>query len=540
MPEEANLTIPGLLARTVEQHHDEPALGSIRDGQLHWRTWREVWDDAQTVAATLRVGGLQPGDRVAQVSENRPEWIITDLALHLAGAVHVPIHVTLSGPQIADQIADFGARLVFVSSEALLAKFADLLDDQLRIVVHDAVAKPPAELASLSAPSPQSLAPNDLATILYTSGTTGRPRGVMLSQGNLSANAAALVEAHAGCSDETRLCILPLSHIYARTCDLYTWVYRGSQLVLAEGRDTLPRDCQLARPTSLSAVPYVYQQIADRVRAASVEDESAVLQGLFGGQMRRLSCGGAALAPDIEAWYADRGMPILCGYGLSEASPVVTTSTLAAHRLHCVGQPLPGVELRMADDGEVLVRSPGVMLGYWQDPAATAEAIRDGWLHTGDLGQLDADGYLEISGRKKELIVLSNGKNISPARVENLLTGSPHIEQAAVFGDGQTALVALIVPATAGLPQEDYAREIDARLASCAREEQIGQFAILDRPFSSELGELTSKMSLCRDQIAHNFADQLAALGAAGSRPIARRPAASGDAEPRQMAVESP
>jgi len=430
--------------------------------------------------------------------------------------------------------------MVFVSSESLLAKFADLLDEEMAIRIHDdeLLAGPPRVPIAGERGSPATA--DDLATILYTSGTTARPRGVMLSQGNLAANAAALVEAHAGHSDPTRLCILPLTHIYARTCDLYTWVCRGSQLVLAERRDTLPRDCQLVRPTSLNAVPYVYQRIADRVRAAGLDDEAAVLRGVFGGQMHRLMCGGAALAPDAEAWYANRGLPVLCGYGLSEASPVVSSSTLAAHRLYSVGRPLPGVEVRIAEDGEVLVRSTGVMLGYWQDPAATAEAIRGGWLHTGDLGELDDDGYLAISGRKKELIVLSTGKNVSPTRVENLLTASPHIEQAAVFGDGRAGLVALIVPAAGGFAREVYAEEITACLVSCAAEERIRRFAILDRPFSSELGELTPKLSLCRDVIAHNFADQLAALGASGSRPDARRPAASEDAPPRQMAVESP
>ena len=248
---------------------------------------------------TIASAGIEPGDRVAQVSENRYEWVITDLALHLAGAVHVPIHVTLSGEQIAQQIADSGARLVFVSSEELLGKFAGLLEGKLQIIVHDAEAKPQAgdranSTISAPAPSPQSPAPASLATILYTSGTTGRPRGVMLSQRNLAANAVALVEAHAGDPELTRLCILPLSHIYARMCDLYTWIYRGGQLVLGERRDTLPRDCQLARPTSLNAVPYVFQRIADGLRAAGLEDERAALQGFFGGRMLRLMCGGAA------------------------------------------------------------------------------------------------------------------------------------------------------------------------------------------------------------------------------------------------------
>jgi long-chain acyl-CoA synthetase len=523
-------TIPAFLAKTVADRADELALGTIRDGQLRWRTWREVWSDAQALTAVLGAAGIEPGERVAQVSENRYEWIVTDLALHLAGAVHVPIHVTLSGQQIAEQIADCGARLVFVSSEELLARFVGRLEAKTQAWIHDELAmaaKPQADgvtSAEFSLFTPRSsllASPDDLATILYTSGTTGRPRGVMLSQRNLATNAAAAADLHGAATEQIRLNILPLCHIYARTCDLYTWVYRGSRLVLAESRATLLRDCRLALPTALSAVPYVYQRIADGVRASGTVDQAAALRAAFGGRMERLTCGGAALAPEYETWYAERGLPVTCGYGLSEASPVVTMSTLTAHRAGCVGRPLPGVDLRLAEDGEILVRSPGVMLGYWQDDAATAEAIRNGWLHTGDLGELVADGYLKIIGRKKEMIVLSTGKKVSPTRVENLLTASPLVEQAAVFGEGRPGLVALIVSNATACGSastkttnlgDQLAAEISRCLAAVAREEQVRAFAIIDRPFSIERGELTPKLSLCRAVIAANFADELTKL----------------------------
>ena len=552
MNPESDATIPAFLAKTVANRANEPALGTIRDGQLRWRTWREVWSDAQSLVATLQATGIEPGDRVAQVSENRYEWIITDLALHLAGAVHVPIHVTLSGQQIAEQIADCGARLVFVSSEELLARFAEMLEAKTQAWVHDEWsigAKPQVAIetqfdSSLPAPRSSLLAsPDALATILYTSGTTGRPRGVMLSQRNLATNAAAAADLHGAATEQIRLNILPLCHIYARTCDLYTWVYRGSRLVLAENRATLLRDCQLARPTALSAVPYLYQRIADANRSSGSADEASALQAAFGGRMERLTCGGAALAPEYETWYAERGLPVTCGYGLTEASPVVTMSTLTAHRPGCVGRPLPGVEVRLADDGEILVRSPGVMLGYWQDAAATAEAIRNGWLHTGDLGELDSDGYLRIIGRKKEMIVLSTGKKVSPTRVENLLTASPLVEQAAVFGEGQPGLVALIVPnATAcGLASTDSTNlrgqitaEIKRYLSAAAHEEQVRNFVIVNRPFSIERGELTPKLSLRREVIAANFAEELARITQSGSpkgKPNSERSGVSARAE---------
>ncbi len=491
---------------------------------MHWLTWQQVEAQATQLAAALRAAGISPGDRVAQVSENRYEWIITDLALHLVGAVHVPIHVTLSGEQIAEQIVDCGARLMFVSNRDLLEKFEELLPAGKVIFVHDEQNDrqwgPPLGKPPLSPDPPSAkLQPHSLATILYTSGTTGRSRGVMLSHGNLASNAAATADAFGDDHPELRLCVLPLSHIYARTCDLYTWLYRGSQLVLAESRETLARDLQLVRPTALNAVPYIYQRVADRVRT-SEGDPAQVLRDFFGGRIEQLNCGGAPLAPETEAWYAQQGLPILLGYGLTETSPVVAASTPKSNRAGAVGRLLRDVEVRIAADGEILVRGPNVMLGYWHDDAATAAAIQDGWFHTGDLGELDADGFLFIRGRKKELIVLSTGKKVAPTRVELLLTASPLIEQAAVFGDDQCGLIALIVPAACGLANspdngalnEKFAVEINRCLASAAHEEQIHRFALLDRPFSIERGEMTGKLSLCRAVIARNFAAELSKL----------------------------
>lgn len=481
---------------------------------MNWWTWREVANAAAQVAVEVERAGVKPGDRVAQVSENRHEWIITDLALHLVGAVHVPMHVTLAGEQIAAQIDDCDAKLVFASSMELYAKFASLLSDKVSIRLHDAPVHHTTAPPEASSPAPRILHPDpsSLATILYTSGTTGRPRGVMLSHSNLATNASATADAFGGGPEQTRLCVLPLSHIYARTCDLYTWVYRGSRLVFAESREMLARDLQLARPTALNAVPYLYQKIAEKLRALPNDKQSAALRHYFGGQIETLSCGGAALAPDVERWFSDLGLPILCGYGLTESSPVISASTPTRHRIGSVGPPLPNVEVRIAADGEILARGPSIMIGYANDAAASNEIIRDGWLHTGDLGELDADRFLFIRGRKKELIVLSTGKKVLPTRVETLLAASPHIEQAAVYGDGRCALVALIVPAAGGLAHETCAREIGRLLASAAREEQVRNFAILDRPFSIERGELTPKLSLCRTVIARNFAAELESI----------------------------
>lgn len=547
-------TISDAFRATVARRGGESALGYIRGGELRWLTWEELLETSSRLAAALRAAGIEPGDRVAQVSENRYEWIVTDLALHLAGAVHVPIHVTLSGEQIAEQIIDSESRFVFVSSRALLATFADRLPDGIPIQVHEEQPpdrQPPALPAVLIKQPANEIEPpaepgadgrleqhcdrasardrtsanqkspaESLATILYTSGTTGRPRGVMLTHGNLASNAAAVVEAFDR-EDETRLCVLPLSHIYARTCDLYTWVFRGSRLVLAESRDTLARDLQLARPTALNSVPFLYQRVADRIREAG-GDERKNLRDYFGGRVDMLNSGGAPLSPEVEAWYADHGMPVLVGYGLTETSPVVSISTTDAHRAGSVGRVLPGVDVRIAEDGEILVRGPNVMAGLWRNPEATAEMIVDGWFHTGDLGSLDDDGFLFIRGRKKELIVLSTGKKVVPTRVELLLAASPLIEQAAVFGDGQCGLVALIVPAANGSPvssecaekRAQYEVEIKRCLMNAAHEEQVHRFHLVDRPFSIERGEMTGKLSLCRAAITRNFAAELERLAA--------------------------
>jgi long-chain acyl-CoA synthetase len=421
----------------------------------------------------------------------------------------------------------------------LFAKFEDLIDSRLGVLSHDewptAATEPVAGSAKTQAMIRDCQAEtsgDDLATILFTSGTTGRPRGVMLSQRNLAVNSAVTAETIGGDIEQTRLNVLPLSHIFARTCDLYTWLYRGTHLVLAESRETLFRDLAMVRPDGLSAVPYLYQRAADIVRekvresGGSTTDEALGIKTLFGGRMERLTSGGAPLSPETEAWYRERGLPILAGYGLTESSPVISMSTQTVNRFSSSGRPLAGVEVRIAEDGEILNRGPNTMMGYWNDPAATAAAIRDGWLHTGDLGEMDADGFLYVRGRKKELIVLATGKKVVPTRVEGLLTASPLIEQAVVFGEGQCGIVALVVPAACGLAdgiaskatRERYAAEINRCLKSAAHEEQIRHFAILDRPFSIERGEMTPKLSLCREIIARNYADQIAALQQTNSR----------------------
>lgn len=549
-------TVPELLQASAARTPNEQALGVIRDGRLAWRTWADIERDATRMAVSLRQAGLQPGDRAAQISANSYGWIIADLAMHLAGVVHVPIHTTLSIPQIAEQVEHCEAKLVVVDSRQHADDLAGQAGIRTPITTHAELLTPVSEFHGL--PADSTCQPDSLATILYTSGTTGEPRGVMLSQRNLVANAIATTEAIATKADDLRVGFLPLSHIFARTCDFYCWLFRGSRLVLAENRDTILRDCQLARPTVLNGVPYFFQKVAQQLQQADKTHLPGKLLELFGGRLEQCFCGGAGAAPDVEGLFADQGLPLLGGYGLTEASPVVTVTTTATYRPGRVGRALSNLEVRLAPEcsapeeesgpapnatvanadaktgavrGEVLVRGPSVMLGYWRNQQATRDAIRDGWLHTGDLGEFDSDGSLKLVGRKKEILVLSTGKNVSPALVEQLLVGSPLVDQACVVGDGRKHLAALVVPNPEALRQEIgrlrlsalpwcqtlvhprilelFRQQIDHQLANAGRQQQIGAFVLLDRPFSVEMGELTPKLSLRRDRIASNFATEI-------------------------------
>ncbi|WP_197525494.1 AMP-dependent synthetase/ligase [Pseudobythopirellula maris] len=460
-------TINAALAANVAQQPDKPALGTIWDGVLVWVTWEQLHGQVQKRVAELGEQGFSGGDAVEENRSNEFDWIVHTLAVMRIGATLVP--------------PGFDGRL-------------------------------PGE------PPP--------ATVVTTSGTGAEPRRVMLSHENLLANARALSEASGGSGDELRLTFLPFHHLYARTGDLHIWLLRGSRLVLAESRETVFRDCQIVHPTVVNGVPYFFQKAIDLADAQGLS-----LRELFGGEIKRCYCGGAALAPAVERRFFDEGVPLYTGYGLTEASPVVTVNTPDTHKLGTVGKPLPGVEVRTADDGEVLVRGPNVMLGYWNNPEPTAEVLKDGWLHTGDLGSLDEEGFLTITGRKKELVVLSTGKNVAPSRVEAMLAASPWIEQACVIGDGEKGLRALVVPSRDRLRalikrerlwvwskrravshprvREVFREAIDGALTGAAREEQVHDFFVLPRGFSQELGEMTAKLSLRREVIRANFARQI-------------------------------
>ncbi len=539
-------SVVGLLATRLAESADRTAIWT-KSGEWRSRSWHAVGQDVSRMASWLISRGIERGDCVAQLSENRYEWLIADLAMHVVGAVHVPIHAPLTGEQAAFQIRDSGTKLVLVSTAEQLEKLvaqSEYLPHALQCFSYEkcdqAIGAQPCKQVLAELPAYDEGAANallaaavaetngdTLATILYTSGTTGEPKGVMLSNRNLVSNTLAATEPFAQGPEDLRLAFLPLSHIFARTCDLYTWLASGSQLALAQARETVIADCADMRPTLMNGVPYFFEKVVNALAAVDFTTSPNALRDLLGGRIRCCCSGGAALPTHVFDFFTKHGVPLLQGYGLTESSPVITLSSEQSVRRGAVGRAIPDVEVRIADDGEILTRGPHVMMGYFKNQVATDEVIRDGWLHTGDIGHLDEAGFLFITGRKKELIVTSGGKNIAPVYLESLLTRDPLIAQAVVIGDDRKYLVALLVPEFAGLEAEmatrgielsdsvnnlqhdDVVKLFEDRIASClasvSHYEQVRKFTLLDRGFTVESGELTPKLTLRRKSIQANF-----------------------------------
>ncbi len=546
MRETAHPTLLSLLADCVARKSDTPAIHFKVDGQFHTKTWGQLAHDVGRTAAVLVSLDVQPGDAVVQVAENRYEWIVSDLAIQFAQAVHVPVHAPLTPPQISCQINHCHGQVVIVSGPEQAEKLAVMAEelprdtrfasfDPCNVMIGgkhiDVLENRWAEVSSSQAEQVwrdalDRVAPESLATILYTSGTTGEPKGVMLSQQNLVSNTLGTMHQLRQDSSDIRLSFLPFSHVFARTCDIYTWIAAGSQLALAESRETVLADCETIKPTLINGVPYFFDKVRRHLVDSGKADVVDILKRAFGGRLRLCCSGGAALPDHVYDFYQQRGMPVLQGYGLTETSPVISISTPSQTKRGCVGVSISDVEVKIAPDGEILTRGPHVMLGYFKNQQATDEVIRDGWFHTGDLGALDDDGFLRITGRKKEIIVTMSGKNVAPVLLETMLTEDPLILQAMVVGDGRKYLAALIVPdpdnlkaaiveleipvssAAEALEHPEvrcmFEERIKQRLNTLSRYEQIGRFVLMDRGFTIDSNELTPKMSLRRDVIARN------------------------------------
>ncbi len=551
MKSPTDVTIAQLFRERVVADSNRIALFDKREGVYKPRTWEEVFADVARLAQFLRGMGVGRGDRVVQVSENRCEWLVADLATLLAGAIHVPLHATLAGPQAAFQIRDSGARLVLLSGVEQASKLgacADQLPSDTQFFAYDDPASSatiPVRLLAESLPSldavdieswlqpDPAITADSLATILYTSGTTGEPKGVMLSHGNLSANSLSALQIFGQCKDDRRLTFLPLSHIFARTCGMYTWIAGGCSLALAESNDTVLENCAEFSPTLINGVPYFFDKAHRFLVGQGRDKEKDALKNLFGGSIRMCCTGGAAIPDHVFDFYMERGVPLLQGYGLTESSPVISACSLDANRRSTAGRPIPGVEVKIADDGEILTRGPHVMVGYYKNPEATCESIRDGWLYTGDYGSVDDDGYVKITGRKKEILVTSGGKNVAPVLLESMLMEDPLVAQVMVIGDHRNYLTALIVPdpdvlneILSALDDRNEPHDgpgdprltrvvqerIDRGLSTVSHHEQVRKFILLPRGFSIELGELTPKLSLRRDVIMDHFRDEIESM----------------------------
>lgn len=540
----------------------------------------ELYQRVVGVSQALRAWGIGHGDRVAILSENRPEWAIADFGCLLIGAITVPIYPTLTPEQIAYILQDSEARVAFVSSLAQLQKVL-LIKPQTRlehVVVMDAEASAAEHMGPLMRSGPKErdavfdataleIKPDDVATLIYTSGTTGVPKGVLLTHGNMSSNLSCSLGGFDVGPGDISLSFLPLSHITARHVDLAV-LYRGACLAYVPFVEQIPQALMEVRPTFFVGVPRVYEKIharteqetqpffkhlvyswAKRVGSAHRQELlagrvprspawrlanhlvfSKIRQGI-GGRVRVFISGGAPLGRDLAQWYADMGIRLHEGYGLTETSPVLSVNTPIAHKLGSVGKPLSNVQVRIAEDGEILVRGPSVFKGYWKKPDETRDAFTEGWFKTGDIGHIDADGFLFVTDRKKDLIKTSGGKFIAPQPIENSLKHNALISEAVVIGEKRKFAAVLIVPYFALL--EDWARTneigfsdrldlvsqprvralyegiVEQQNRGLARFEKLKKVMLIAEEFTAADGTLTHSLKLRRRVVEERYKNQI-------------------------------
>ncbi|UCF81603.1 MAG: long-chain fatty acid--CoA ligase [Acidobacteriota bacterium] len=559
---------------------DDAFLGVNAAGEVYAVSSRDFYHRARLATLGLNAMEIQKGDRVALISENRFEWALVDLAVLNAGAVTVPLYTNASREQTQYILKDSGAKAAAVSKGPLLEKILEAganLPDLKHIVTFERTGREDgqtilhlSDLEAKGAPvweQNQDLhrqlleAPKaeDLATIVYTSGTTGEPKGVMLTQGNLASNVLACADRVEFRSSDRALSFLPLSHIFERLLD-YLYFFSGVSIVHVPDPFQLRECVKKTRPTIFTAVPRFYEKLHDEIldRASSNFLKRALARWSFKtgqryaeavlggaappaglalryrladaitfsrirrafGPVRLMISGGAPLSPELGKFFYAAGMCLTEGYGLTETSPVISQSPLEHPKYGTVGTPLRGVEVRIAEDGELLVKGPNVMPGYWNKEEATKRALtEDGWLRTGDLAALDGDGYLSITGRKKDIIVTAAGKNVAPQAIEALLKRSPYIEQAVAVGDKRKFIVALIVPSAQALEgksasEAHQAIERDAarHMAGLSDYERVRRFAFLEKPLSVEDGTLTPTFKVRRHAVEEKYKDVIERL----------------------------
>ena len=577
------------------EYSDHVAYRFKQNGQWQSMTFGEAIRKAEKIAAGFAALGIKKGDKLGLISTNRWEWAISDFAALALGACLVPIYPSLSPEQVKYILNDSGAKILIVEDETQVQK-VDQIANYLDHVAHFFVfvyknnikEKRWSEFESLSdkgakylqenpegiTDSIKQIKPDDVATIVYTSGTTGEPKGVVLTHKNFIANVESVSEFFECSPEDTDLSFLPLSHILERTAGHFFTCYHAATVAFAEAIDTIADDIQAIKPTLMVSVPRLYEKMHSRI-LETVEAGPAIkrklfywaintgrefrkrerqgrkisfilklkkqvaaklvfskLQEKFGGNLRFFISGGAPLLAEIGEFFAAAGIYILEGYGLTETSPGITFNKPDAFKFGTVGSVLPGVEVKIAEDGEILARGDNIMKGYYNKEAETREVIdENGWFHTGDIGNFDEDGLLVITDRKKNIIVTSGGKNIAPQPIENSILASKFIEQVVVLGDKRRFCSALIVPVREliqnwasenEIVDMDYNKllqdkqvydfiesEIDRLTQNFSNFERIKKFFILPEPLTQEADELTPTLKIKRQIIEHNYAKQI-------------------------------
>lgn len=583
---EMDETIPALFVRQASTLGDRPLFFVKRSGAYHPISWQEASDDVIALSIFLLHHQVKLGDRVLILSENRPEWGIADLAIQSIGAWTVPIYPSLP-PEDILTICRNCEPIVGIASNAdqvskLLAISASLPSLHSILVMetmphHNALLTPwtkalekgrelEPRLKSFREHRRSQIRPEHTATLLYTSGTTGEPKGVMLSHRNFLSNVQACLEVMPIHQDDLHLSFLPLCHVFERMAGWYLMLAVGARVAYAEDMETIPQNMIETHPTIMLGVPRFFEKLYARIqegarqapplkrrlaqwamvvgrRAASdtlagrrppldVQAQYWLashlvfkkLKARLGGRLRFFVSGSAPLSKEVGEFFFSLGVTILEGYGLTETSPVITVNRLPTPRFGSVGRTVPGVEVKIAEDGEILTRGPHIMQGYYRAPDATAEVLKDGWFHTGDIGHLDAQGDLFITDRKKDLIKTAGGKFVAPQKLENLFVTDPAIAQAFVYGDRRPYCIALLVPQMDHLRRwaqehaiiagslEELVRDprilnfywsrVQAKQQGLAGFEQVKKIALLDREFSQAAGELTPTLKAKRSIIA--------------------------------------
>ena len=572
--------LPEAFFRAAAENGDRPLFYAKRDGKWVGTNWRQAKDAVSRLAGALVTAGVRPKDRVLISAENRPEWAIADLAIMSVGAIVVPAYTTNteddhhyiiehSGAVIAITSGGLLAnRLALAAARAPQMRMMILMDDDTSLGTSDLCEMH--HLGRLLADTPPlddihhrlaAIKSDDTCCFVYTSGTGGRPKGVMLTHRSIQASITASIEILKEGDvdrDQRFLSLLPLSHAYEHTAGLHLPLQTRSEVWYCESAEQIGANLLEVSPSLMTAVPRLYDVLHERIMR-SIRTKGGLAERLFmeairlgrkrlsgrhllphefiidmvlerlirakirqrlGGRLKYFISGGAALNPEIGSFFMALGVKLLQGYGQTEASPVISANRPDKIKIETVGPPVAGAEVRIADDGEILVRGDLLMKGYWRDENSTNAVIRDGWLYTGDIGSLDGDGFITITGRKKEIIVNSGGENIVPSRVEALLTIEPEIEQAMVDGDQRPWLAAIIVPSASAYEQagsEEALKQVIADTVERANSrlsqiERVRRFIIADEAFTTENGQLTATLKVRRHIVRACYKDRLAAL----------------------------